>query len=214
MLVVETIRIQQDDSLIVCPVIVVNSKCVSFPFQKDFDVRELREMNKQASRMMGEVVGQHPDVAPSVHLYFTQVGCQGNTSFLKHPVKSCCINWLCQYHLVSTFRFSCSSKGTVCLVLQPFLILTLCRPTCPHPLPLALCPAAAAATVRCPAVHEAVCLVVAHAPVPVSQRLSTLVVTCWQVGLKHWHMLAGSCFKQYCDGHATLPNDSKWSLLA
>ena len=37
------------------------------------DVRELREMNKNAMRVFGEVVHQYPDVAQAVTLYFTQV---------------------------------------------------------------------------------------------------------------------------------------------
>ena len=37
------------------------------------DVRELRELNKNAMRVFGEAVHQYPDVAQAVHLYFTQV---------------------------------------------------------------------------------------------------------------------------------------------
>ena len=42
-------------------------------FQRDFDVRELREFNKRAIKEMGEVVHHHPEVGQAVHLYFTQV---------------------------------------------------------------------------------------------------------------------------------------------
>lgn len=40
--------------------------------QRDFEVRELREMNKTAIKQIGEVVHQHPDLRQAVALYFNQ----------------------------------------------------------------------------------------------------------------------------------------------
>jgi hypothetical protein len=40
--------------------------------QRDFEVRELREMNKTAVKQIGEVVQQHPDLRQAVALYFNQ----------------------------------------------------------------------------------------------------------------------------------------------
>lgn len=44
------------------------------PEERDFEVRELREMNRQGLKMVGEVVQQYPEVMQAVHLYFTQAG--------------------------------------------------------------------------------------------------------------------------------------------
>ena len=40
--------------------------------EQDFDVRDLRELNKGAVRQIGEVVHQFPDTSPAVQLYFNQ----------------------------------------------------------------------------------------------------------------------------------------------
>ena len=40
--------------------------------QKDFEVRELREFNKNVTKQIGESVHQNPDMAQAVHLYFSQ----------------------------------------------------------------------------------------------------------------------------------------------
>lgn len=40
--------------------------------ERDFEVRELRDLNKNAMKYFGEVIQQYPDVAQAVHLYFTQ----------------------------------------------------------------------------------------------------------------------------------------------
>ncbi|KAK2144272.1 hypothetical protein LSH36_772g01071 [Paralvinella palmiformis] len=44
------------------------------PEERDFEVRELREMNRQGLKMVGEVGQQYPEVMQAVHLYFTQAG--------------------------------------------------------------------------------------------------------------------------------------------
>ena len=44
----------------------------SLPLQKDFEVRELREFNKNVTKQIGESVQQNPDIAQAVHLYFSQ----------------------------------------------------------------------------------------------------------------------------------------------
>lgn len=49
------------------------------PDEKDMDVRLRREFNKNATKMIGEVVHQYPDLAQAVQMYFSQVG---NLTFL------------------------------------------------------------------------------------------------------------------------------------
>ena len=44
----------------------------NLPLQKDFEVRELREFNKNVTKQIGESVQQNPDIAQAVHLYFSQ----------------------------------------------------------------------------------------------------------------------------------------------
>ena len=44
-----------------------------FPQQKDFDLRELREFNKNMMKLMGEVIHTYPDITPSAHMLFSQV---------------------------------------------------------------------------------------------------------------------------------------------
>jgi hypothetical protein len=58
------------------------------PEERDFDVRELREMNKQGQRMIGEVVHQYPEISQAVHLYFTQVSLSKKAS-IHHIVVLC-----------------------------------------------------------------------------------------------------------------------------
>ena len=40
--------------------------------QKDVDLRELREFNKNALKSIGEVVSQYPDMSQVVNMYFQQ----------------------------------------------------------------------------------------------------------------------------------------------
>ena len=42
--------------------------------QQDYDLRQKREMNKHAMKQMGDVMKAYPDVAPTVSMYFSQVG--------------------------------------------------------------------------------------------------------------------------------------------
>ncbi|CAH1781534.1 unnamed protein product [Owenia fusiformis] len=42
------------------------------PEEKDFELREMRDFNKNAIKMFGDVTQQNPDLAQIVHLYFTQ----------------------------------------------------------------------------------------------------------------------------------------------
>ena len=42
--------------------------------QRDMNVRELRELNKNAMRVFGDVIHQYPDVSQAVQLYFNQAG--------------------------------------------------------------------------------------------------------------------------------------------
>ena len=44
------------------------------PEEKDIDLRELRDFNNSIMKQLGEVLHNHPDIAPAVHLYFTQAG--------------------------------------------------------------------------------------------------------------------------------------------
>ena len=44
-----------------------------FCWQKDMELRELREFNKNSIKQIGEVTHQNPDIAQAVHLYFSQV---------------------------------------------------------------------------------------------------------------------------------------------
>jgi len=44
------------------------------PEERDFEVRELREINRNGLKIIGEVVQQYPDIAQAVHLYFSQSG--------------------------------------------------------------------------------------------------------------------------------------------
>ena len=48
------------------------SSLQNLPLQKDFEVRELREFNKNVTKQIGESVQQNPDIAQAVHLYFSQ----------------------------------------------------------------------------------------------------------------------------------------------
>ena len=48
------------------------SSLQNVPLQKDFEVRELREFNKNVTKQIGESVQQNPDIAQAVHLYFSQ----------------------------------------------------------------------------------------------------------------------------------------------
>lgn len=45
----------------------------SFFFQRDFEVREMREFNKTVMKQIGDVVNQHQDLGEIVSLYFSQV---------------------------------------------------------------------------------------------------------------------------------------------
>lgn len=40
--------------------------------ENDFEVRELREFNKSVMSQIGKVVGQHPEIAEAVNMYFSQ----------------------------------------------------------------------------------------------------------------------------------------------
>ncbi|KAL9963526.1 hypothetical protein ACROYT_G027041 [Oculina patagonica] len=42
--------------------------------EKDMDLRELREFNTRTMKQMGEVLHSHPDLGPSVQIYFSQAG--------------------------------------------------------------------------------------------------------------------------------------------
>ena len=42
--------------------------------QRDMNVRELRELNRNAMRVFGDVIHQYPDVSQAVTLYFHQAG--------------------------------------------------------------------------------------------------------------------------------------------
>ncbi len=42
-------------------------------FQRDFEIRELRDLQKQVMKLMGEALQNHSDIAQSVNVYFTQV---------------------------------------------------------------------------------------------------------------------------------------------
>lgn len=44
-----------------------------FSSQKDFDVRELREFNRQIMQQIGDVIQKHPDIGEAVNMYFSQV---------------------------------------------------------------------------------------------------------------------------------------------
>lgn len=44
-----------------------------FLLQKDFNVREMREFNKNIMSQVGMVVSQHPDIGEAVNMYFSQV---------------------------------------------------------------------------------------------------------------------------------------------
>ena len=41
--------------------------------QRDFEIRELRELTKEAMKQMSDVVQKHPEISKSVQLYFSQV---------------------------------------------------------------------------------------------------------------------------------------------
>lgn len=40
--------------------------------ERDIDLRELRELNRNAIKQVGETIQRHPEIAPSVHQYFEQ----------------------------------------------------------------------------------------------------------------------------------------------
>ena len=42
-------------------------------FQKDFEIREMREFNKNINKQISEAIQHNPDIAQAVHLYFSQV---------------------------------------------------------------------------------------------------------------------------------------------
>lgn len=42
--------------------------------EKDMDLRELRDFNTRTMKQMGEVLHSHPDLGPSVQIYFSQAG--------------------------------------------------------------------------------------------------------------------------------------------
>lgn len=42
--------------------------------EKDFELRELREFNKNVMKMMGEVIHSYQDVTPTAHMLFSQAG--------------------------------------------------------------------------------------------------------------------------------------------
>ncbi|KAJ7376952.1 Coiled-coil domain-containing protein 39, partial [Desmophyllum pertusum] len=42
--------------------------------EKDMDLRELREYNTRTMKQMGEVLHSHPDLGPSIQIYFSQAG--------------------------------------------------------------------------------------------------------------------------------------------
>merc|ERR1712178_626709 len=42
------------------------------PEEQDFEIRELREFNKNATKQIGEAVNQYPDIGATVQLYFSQ----------------------------------------------------------------------------------------------------------------------------------------------
>ncbi|XP_071508551.1 coiled-coil domain-containing protein 39-like [Diadema antillarum] len=42
--------------------------------EKDFELRELREFNKNVLKLMGEVIHSYPDIAPTAHMLFSQAG--------------------------------------------------------------------------------------------------------------------------------------------
>lgn len=44
-----------------------------FSLKKDFDVRELREFNRQIMQQIGDVIQKHPDIGEAVNMYFSQV---------------------------------------------------------------------------------------------------------------------------------------------
>lgn len=44
------------------------------PEERDFEVRELRDRQKQATKLVGDVLSHHPEIAQAVHLYFSQSG--------------------------------------------------------------------------------------------------------------------------------------------
>ena len=41
--------------------------------QRDFEVRELRDVNKQVNKNIGEIIHEHPDVGQALQMYFSQV---------------------------------------------------------------------------------------------------------------------------------------------
>ncbi|XP_041482554.1 coiled-coil domain-containing protein 39-like [Lytechinus variegatus] len=42
--------------------------------EKDFELRELREFNKNVMKMMGEVIHSYPDISPTAQMLFSQAG--------------------------------------------------------------------------------------------------------------------------------------------
>lgn len=48
-------------------------KFFAFFEQKDFDVRELREFNRQIMTQIADVIQKHPDINEAVNMYFSQV---------------------------------------------------------------------------------------------------------------------------------------------
>ncbi len=54
------------------PILLLCCSVWIFCFQRDFEVRELRDLNKNVTRQIGDSVAQNPDIAHTVHLYFSQ----------------------------------------------------------------------------------------------------------------------------------------------
>lgn len=61
-----------EDNLI-SKVICVISWTLPYYLQRDFEVRELREMNKQSTKLVGEATQLNPEIKQAVALYFNQV---------------------------------------------------------------------------------------------------------------------------------------------
>ncbi|XP_048746440.2 coiled-coil domain-containing protein 39-like isoform X1 [Ostrea edulis] len=53
--------------------------------EKDFDVRELRDFNRQSMQQIGDVIQKHPDISEAVNMYFSQANLPPPTPSGRQP---------------------------------------------------------------------------------------------------------------------------------